>query len=223
MLFTFEFTGKMPLLLHHDNIEGQDTIKDWQASKEGEGKPKGDDRWPAWTWQTYLYTDGRHITMPADNLMSGLLTAGKRTSKLQPDGRPLGKGNYEELSQTGLLIHEDHLPILTPNQPVKMKDVLSLYDSPFSVQREKVKSLGFSLYLKPVAVGKAKHKRVRPRFEEWRLEGHVEIVDAAISEAALRAIFANLGKVGLGDWRPGAPWPKKPGRFGTFDCKLKRA
>ena len=51
----FELVGEMPLLMHWDNIEGGDTLKEWRQDPKNKNQSvPGDDRSPSWTWQTYL-------------------------------------------------------------------------------------------------------------------------------------------------------------------------
>ena len=76
MKVAFELTGEMPLLMHSDDVEAADELKEWRKDPANKDlSVAGDDRSPAWTWQTYLYSDGEHVTIPGANLMVNLRTA----------------------------------------------------------------------------------------------------------------------------------------------------
>lgn len=218
MIYDFEFSGVMPLLMHHDNIEGQDEVKAWLESDQGKKLSKaGDDRTPGWTWMTYLYTDGENITIPCDNIMAALRFGG---------GKVVLKGNatFKNLTQSGIVLMEEHYPLLVKGGPISLDKVLSLKDRPFSEQAAAAQKLGFKLYTKRAAVGKAKHVRVRPRFDEWSVKGQLQVHDPVITPSALTKILEATGRTaGLCDWRPGAEFPRKPGPYGTFTAKVKPA
>jgi hypothetical protein len=219
MLFEFELNGRMPAIMSHDNVEGADEVKAWLNSEDGRKVAvKGDDRSPPWGWTIRLYHDGEKVGIPAENLMSALLYAGERT-KIKGTNK-----SYKDLSQSGILIHEEIMPILVPDRPVLMKDIFKFHDAPFAEQSRRVRDLGFALYVKRVPVEKKKHVRVRPRFDEWRCKGTVEIVDPTITPEALGELLEFAGRrAGLMDRRPGAVYPRRPGQFGTFGVTLKRA
>lgn len=212
MIYDFEFTGQMPLLMHRDNIEGQDEVTAWQNSEHGKKvSKKGDDRSPAWLWHTYLYTDGQHITMPADNIMSALRFGGQKVTV--GDTRK----TFKELSQSGLFLVEEHYPLLVGGKPIPIAKIEAIRELPFPEQAEKVKKLGFALFMKRATIGKAKHIRVRPRFDEWAIRGQIQVLDPVITGESLAKILDATGRLaGFGDWRPGAEYPRKPGPFGTF-------
>ena len=70
MRIRFELTGIMPLIMHQDDVEASDLLNEWRKDPSNKNKSvAGDDRSPAWTWQTYLYSDGENVTLPAANLM----------------------------------------------------------------------------------------------------------------------------------------------------------
>ena len=104
MKFRFTLTGVSPLLLHADDIERSDQLTAWRKDHKNKNVSKaGDDRSPPWTWQTYVYSDGRNIVIPSDNLSASLLQAGGQM-KLS------GMKTYKELSQTGFFIHDREGP-----------------------------------------------------------------------------------------------------------------
>lgn len=219
-VFEFEFTGKMPLIMHWNNIEGRDELEEWRQTPEGKKLSKpGDDRTPPWSWHYYLYHDGQHVVMPTDNIMSALLFGGQKTTIIGAK-----KGSYKELSQSGLLVLDESYPILVGGKPIAMKEVAKLRDLKFSEQKARAAKLGIELYVKPVTIGKSSHIRVRPRFDEWSIRGKIEIIDPLISFEGLKLIMENTGRrAGLGDRRPGVVYPKIPGPYGTFDARIKRA
>jgi hypothetical protein len=223
MVFEFEFTGIMPLIMHHDSIEGADMVAEWINSPEGKKlSVKGDDRRPAWKWMYSLYPGEEHVVIPFDVLM-GAIRMG--ASKVSIDSGGKRRKSYEELSQSGLLIHEEETVLYTPDHPVRMADVEKLRNLPFAEMAQRVKKFGFTLYVKPVRVGrdKARHIRVRPRFDHWKTRGHIEITDPLITPEALKAILDASGRYGgLCDRRPGARYPQKPGPFGTYGVRLKQ-
>jgi hypothetical protein len=214
--FKFELTGRTPLLMHADDVEAADTLETWRKDPENKKQRKaGDDRSPAWTWMTYLYADGEQVVMPSDNIMTALRHAGAQITMS-------GQKTFKSVSQSGLLILEDHCELYTPKGQVSLAALKKLESKPFADQAKAVQALGFSLFVKRATVGQAKHVRVRPRFDDWRVSGTVDVIDPAIGEEVLRQMFDLAGRyAGLGDWRPSSP--KKPGHFGTFESKLKRA
>jgi hypothetical protein len=62
---------------------------------------------------------------------------------------------------------------------------------------------GWVVDLRNVVVGKSRIVRARPRFDDWRLDFEIEIVDEIITPEALREILEAAGQyVGLCDFRP---------------------
>lgn len=216
MKFNFKITGVSPLLVHADDVEKSDMLQSWR--KDGKNKAqstRGDDRSPAWTWQTYLYTNGLHLIIPVDNLMACLRDAAKMMTLS-------GMKSFKEASQCGIVFHDDFLDLIPGSgRPIKAEDIEAMKDLPFADQCEAAHALGFSLYVKRAKVGSAKHVRVRPKFDEWSLSGVVEVTAKEIQESHLREMFELAGFYkGLCDWRPGSP--KCPGRFGRFTTEIKR-
>lgn len=221
MTFEFELTGRMPLIMHNDNIEGADEVAEWINDPRNAGKSKpGDDRTPPWKWMISLYSIGDQVMIPNDNLMACFKYGASRV-RIDPK-RP---GSYEKLSQSGLLIHDAGIPLLVPDRPLKVRDIDKLRELPFAEQSRRVQALGFRLYTKRVLVEKKRHIRVRPMFEHWRAAGKVTIMDTeSIKPEALRQIGVAAGNEGgLMDRRPGVKWPKTPGPYGTFDFRIKAA
>lgn len=212
----FELVGEMPLLMHWDNIEGGDLLKEWrQDGKNKNQSIPGDDRSPPWTWKTYLYTDGEHVTIPQDNLMAALMAGATQVILKR-------QKTYKELSQSAILIASEHLHFeYADGKRLLMSVVDKMKDDPFTKQAEKCKALGFRLFCKRAKIGQAKHVRVRPRFDTWKVRGELQVLSDDLPFEKLELIFNYAGRAGLCDWRPNSP--KRPGPYGMFSSKLKRA
>ena len=215
-LYEFTLIGKTAILIHADDVEAADMLVDWRKNPANKNASvPGDDRSPAWTWQTYLYHDGTHLTVPADNLMVALRKAGA-------DMKLKGQKTFKALTQTAILPEAEHFPILVGGKPVPLAAVQEIADdATFRQHAEAVKPLGFTLFVKRAKVGQSKHVRVRPRFDEWSIKGVLRTTSDAINEDALRQLLEIAGnEAGLCDWRPSSP--KSPGSFGRFDATLKK-
>lgn len=211
--FSFRLVGHMPLLMHADDIWQADELVEWRKAPGNKNQSKaGDDRSPAWTWQTYLYHDGESVVMPAANIMVSLRTAGTQIILK-------GKKTYKELTQSGLLIDAEYCRFLCGGEEIPMAKINAMRDSSFTDQCKAVQKLGFNLFAKRARVGQSKHIRVRPRFEEWSVEGEINVISEDISDEVLHQIFEFAGRGGLGDWRPAC---KTPGPFGMFQSELER-
>lgn len=214
MKVSFELTGETPLLMHPDDIEAADEIKAWQKAPENKNfSVAGDDRSPAWGWQTNLYSDGIMVVMPAQNIMVCLRQAGSQMILKR-------QKTFKEISQSGLVIHDEYCRFFTGDTQVDLASIASLHDLPFSEQAEAVKELGFRLFVKRAKIGQSKHVRVRPRFDTWSVKGTIAITAKEITFEHLQQMFELAGRVGLCDWRPGC---KTPGPYGMFSAKLKKA
>ena len=215
MKFKFTLKSISPLLLHADDVELSDQVKAWRVAPDNKQiSVPGDDRSPPWTWMTYCYTNGTHITVPSDNLSACLLKAGAQVILK-------GQKTFKEATQCGLFIVHDHMPVLVDGKPIQVADINALRDFAFAKQAASVKDLGFTLFVKRAKVGAAKHVRVRARFEKWSLNGEVHVLAKEITEGHLKQIFDIAGFYkGLCDWRPGSP--KSPGRFGRFEVSLEK-
>jgi hypothetical protein len=195
--------------MHSDDVIEGDRLKEWRTSPRNKsvGVP-GDDRSPAWTWQTYLHHDGKHVAAPQEWIMAALRYAGaKLTLK--------GKTTFKSVSQSGLCITGDFLPLLVGGKQIPVKSIHAFADNAFSEHVNKCRSLGFDLSIKRAKIGSSKHVRVRPRFDDWRIDGKVVVDEPAITKDVLIQMFDIAGRLsGLGDWRPSSP--DKPGPYGTF-------
>jgi hypothetical protein len=219
MRYEFTVTGLTPLLLHADNLLWSDTLKEWRDSPENKAiSTRGDDRSPAWTWLGCIPPPfGEYVSIPADYLTSCLKQAGARV--------PTGKGTktYKEGAVSMIWFCEDEFPILIDDKPLSftaIKNRLS-EELDFTKHLKSVREMGFDLDARRAKIGQSKHVRVRPKFIEWGFKGSLEVQDdSALPERALASIFDQAGRVGIGDWRPGA---KTPGRFGMFAPTVKRA
>lgn len=214
----FELQGEMPLLMHWDNIEGADELKEWRSNPKNKNlSVPGDDRSPAFTWTTYLYTDGEYVTMPSDNVMAAVLAGAMQV----PPWWKTKKQSCKELSQTAILMPAEHLEFeFGDGLQLNMSQVDALKELPFGQQVKEVEKLGFRLFCKRAKVGQSKHVRVRPRFDTWRVRGELLVVSDELPLDKLQMIFDYAGRAGLCDWRPSSP--KRPGPYGMFVTKLKQ-
>jgi hypothetical protein len=103
--FKFKFTGNTAMLMHADDVEAADRLRDWRKDpSNNELSVPGDDRSPPWTWRTYLYAgdiDGqRQVVIPSSNVMAALRYAGSQMTL---------KGNktFKKLSQSGIAIMDE--------------------------------------------------------------------------------------------------------------------
>jgi hypothetical protein len=217
MLFDFTVTGTHDILFHADDVEQADLLAEWREDPENTNfSVRGDDRSPAWTWQTYLYHDGERLVWPSANLMVALRWAGAQV--LMPNNRR-GK-TFKELSQNGLLITQEFCEFLNRRRPVPWEAVQALKGLPFRGQKEGAKALGFDLFVKRARVGQAKHVRVRARFREWQVRGQLRVKREEITPEILGRIGEIAGTGGNGDWRPSG---KTPGPYGQAVWAFKRA
>lgn len=209
----FELTGIMPLIVHQDDVEASDTLQEWRKDPANKNlSVAGDDRSPAWTWQTYLYSDGENVTLPAANLMVCLRQAGAQLIMKK-------QKTYKEISQSGLLIPTEYLDFRCNGHAIPMAKIEAMRDDRFPVQMKKAQDLGFRLFIKRARVGQSKHVRVRPRFDRWSAGGTIQVLAPEISYEVLTQLFELAGRVGLCDWRPGC---KTPGPYGMFSATLKK-
>lgn len=217
-IYEFTLTGKSPLLMHSDNIEGASLIKAWQKNEKN--KPlsvAGDDRSPAWTWQTYLYTSENQIVIDNAAVMVSLRSAGAQ--KAIPTGKN-GK-TFKDATQYGIIPESESFPLLVGGKSVSTKRITELWgDTDYEKHEKLAKSLGFELFAKRAKIGQSKHIRVRPRFNEWSVRGRVFVTEAAITEEVFTDLLTIAGdRAGIGDWRPSS---KTPGPYGRFDVKVER-
>ncbi len=211
---TFVLRGRMPLLMHRDNIEASDLLDEWRKAPENKNISRaGDDRSPAWTWQTYLYHDGEHVAMPSENIMVALRQAGAQVIMKK-------QKTFKEITQSGLLIAQEFCEFRSRGQQIPIDKIESLHDQTFPQQREAVAGMGFKLFDKRAKIGQSKHVRIRPRFDDWEVTGTIQILKPEITWEVLQRLFEIAGSVGLCDWRPGC---KTPGPYGMFEPQLKAA
>jgi len=210
--FNFELTGIMPLLMHADDIEASDMLQEWRKDPANKNlSVAGDDRSPAWTWQTYCYSDGKHLAMPSENIMVALRQAGSQLILKK-------QKTFKEISQSGLLITTEHCEFRANGKQVPVESIRALRAKTFRDQAEGVQKLGFRLFAKRARVGQAKHVRVRARFDSWSVSGRIQVLVPEITEDILTRLFDLAGRVGLCDWRPGC---KTPGPFGMFTASVR--
>ena len=215
--YTFTLTGTTPLIMHRDDVEAADMVTAARKDKASKDQPRGDDRFPAWSWQTYLYDDGELVCLPSDNIRAALCKAG--ASIPIPKGRN-GK-TFKAATQSGIILTRESNAFFTGGEEVAIADCRALWDEDFTDQANAVRDLGFRLLLKRAAVGQSKHVRVRPIFDEWSCEGEVVVTAPEITKSILQELFDVAGIGGIGDWRPSSS--KKPGHHGQFSAKVKKA
>lgn len=211
MFVKFKLAGLSAFLFHADDVEQGDLLKEWRDDPDN--KPisvRGDDRSPPWTWQTYLYHDGKHLVCPADNVMVCLRQAGAQIIMNR-------QKTFKEASQSGILPDSEFFEFRCKGKQISMEAIRALRDKPFKAHADAAREMGFSLFMKRARVGQAKHVRVRARFDDWAIHGRVEVILPEITPAVIEKLFEIAGRVGLADWRPGC---KTPGPFGRFGSKL---
>lgn len=222
-VYSFVLNGITPLLMHADDVEQGDRLDAWRKDPGNKGVSKaGDDRSPPWSWKTYCYTDGEHLAIPADNLMAAMRYAGAQLILKK-------QKTFKSATQCGLVIQDLFCAIQVPTldadgqvtgwHKIKTADVEGI-EGPFVEHVNRAKQLGFKLFIKRAPVGASKHVRVRPRFEQWRVEGVIEVAMPEFTEDVLVKLFTIAGNyAGLCDWRPSSP--KSPGPFGRFVAQLR--
>jgi len=221
-LENYEFTlqGRMPILMHSEDIEGADRVKAWRRDPLHKNTDRGDDRHPAWTWVTYLYIDSKTglISIPQTSLIKMLVEAGK--SFKMPGSRKTLKGAVAALVQFNLI----NYPLtFDGDKQVNYEALLPIADmEKFDKQAEEVRKLGFTIDMRRVTVGTNKHIRCRPHFHNWSITGRIRVdnTDGTIDKTTVEELFNFAGRFqGLCDYRPSA---RNPGPFGTFDATVKR-
>lgn len=208
----FELKGIMPLLMHWDDVEQADTLTAWRKDPSNKQiSAAGDDRSPAWTWQTYVYNDGSNVVMPSHNLMVALRSAGTQIIMKK-------QKTFKEASQNGLILTTEFLEFKTGGKQIKVADLNKLRNKPFRDHVDGAQKLGFTLDVRRARVGTSKHIRVRPRFDDWTITGSIMILAKEITHEILDQMFGLAGRGGLCDWRPSC---KTPGPYGMFEAKIK--
>lgn len=215
--YEVEIKGKSPLLMHWDNIDWADDMSAWKDDPRNRGDSKaGDDRTPAWRWIGHTYNDGQQVVMPCDNIMRAIMEGGAMVPV--PGGR--GGKTFKAQTQSGMMPIDGHWPVECDGRLIAWSDVQALMnEKAFSVHKQRVRELGFSLSVKRAKVGTSKHVRVRPQFNSWILRGRIGVWDEKLTKDVLAEILQFAGEYkGLGDWRPGG---RTPGPFGRFDAVLR--
>lgn len=210
MNLKFFVSGLTPLLMHADNVDMRDHVSGWRKDPKNKNISKpGDDRSPPWTWHTYLYHDGQHLAIPTDNLWICLRDAAKSVTLK-------GQKTFKNSAAAGICFIDEYAPLLV-GRDRKVVSVASLdviRDLPYVEQLVAVRDLGFTLYCKPVKVGKSKHIRVRPKFLPWAIEGELTITADELTMPVMRQIGDIAGRYkGIGDGRPSSPNPYPYGQF----------
>lgn len=214
MRVKFTITGQTPLLMHADNVEAADLLEQWRKDPNNKDKSKaGDDRQPGWTWQSYLYSDGKHVAIPSANLMVGLRQAGAKMILK-------GVTTYKQASQSELCVLSEFIDFsFGKEKSLPIADVLKVRDKPFAEQSAWAIERGFKIDVRRAAIGRAKHVRTRARFDSWQIQSEMEVYSPdVLTPEVLTQLFDIAGRGGLGDWRPAC---KTPGAFGMFSTKLK--
>ena len=206
---------RTPMLHHWDNIEWADRMMAWQKVPANKAASKaGDDRTPPWRWFGSLYRNFDRVAWPVDNLMSALMRGGAKT----PTGK--GTGSFKSQTQSGIIPTEPYCRFTNHGKEIVVTNLLREIEAlSWEAQNALVADLGFMLDVRRVKIGKARHIRVRPRFDEWEIETTLSVTDDAISRDVLTLIGEQTGQyVGLGDWRPGSP---TPGSWGMFSFEVE--
>lgn len=228
MDYQFELVGIMPLIMHADDIEAGERLQAWRKNPQNKRNSEAGTDWsPAWTWHTYLYTDGKHIAMPQANIAVAIRGgAAQIVMKKQK--------TFKEASQSSLMIGAEYCDFFCGGRIEFGKDgkrvhidkhqvpvsfLEEIHDLPRAEQVELCAEKGIDLWAKRAKVGMSKHVRVRPRFKSWSVRGIITVFeDALISRDTLQQFLDLAGRSGLCDWRPSSP--KSCGPFGTFQARI---
>lgn len=209
------YTGTYDMLMHKDNLIHDPKVKKWRSVNKD--SPRGDDRYPAWTFLGYIYEKDGVVGFDRTMLATNLSEGGKGVTKS-------GKKTYKEPMLTSFDINEDFVPIKVNGKPISIKELGKLmaednqdFDDAYIPAAEK---LGLPLDVRRAKVGMNKHVRVRPVVPSgWTLEYTATVNTEEIPLDDLEQVFHIAGtNKGIGDWRPGAP---KPGPFGRFEVTFK--
>jgi hypothetical protein len=216
--YAVTLTGATDLLMHRDNIDFGAKTRAWQKDPANKKMSvAGDDRSPAWSWLSCLYTSGGQVVIDSDNIMSMLRDGGKKCSA------PTGRGSMKAQTQSGIICNEIGWPItLADGRNIDSNALLALVkESEFEEHEKAAQEAGFVLFVKRARVGTSKHVRVRPRFSNWSASGTLTVVDPSITQEMLQHILTFAGCFcGVGDWRPSSPTPGQFGRFTATITKL---
>lgn len=213
MRYEFTLSGISAFFSHRDDVLASDELAKWRKDPANKSiSVAGDDRSPAWTWMTYLYTDGKHICVLADAVMVALRFAGAKMTMKKME-------TFKAATQSGIVIDQEFLPMLVGGKPIAVADIGKLKTQPFEEQAAAVEKLGFKLDVRRAVVGKSKHVRVRPRFDQWSVKGSLSVDEPAITTPVLGQLFEIAGnRSGIGDWRPSS---KSAGPYGRFTVQVR--
>lgn len=210
-------TGKgSDLLMHGNSMDGKLRQSKWQKDPRNKNVgEKGSDMWPAWTWTNYLYHDNVRVCMMSDNIHANLTEAASRISAG-------GKATFSSIFAGGFICDQAYSAVVVAGHEVLMKDVkkMLMNDREFEAHMKFAEEQGFELFVKPVAVGKKKHTRVRPRFPDWEVQFTASIFDDRITNKVLEQVFFEAGSIGLGDWRTSNK-NMRPGQYGHFTAMFR--
>ncbi len=138
-----------------------------------------------------------------------------------------GRGRKQSIKEevaTGIFFAEPSFPLLVGPQRklISIADIEAIKDKEFVDQRAAVRAMGFDVDVRRATVGRAKHVRTRPRFDQWAVDGSVLVnTTGNITLSVVNELFSIAGMLrGIGDWRPCS---KKPGPFGTFTAEIAKA
>jgi len=215
--YAVTITGKMPLLMHRDNIEWSDQMEAWRNNASNKkGSKAGDDRSPAFRWLGCLYHDDEHVWIPSENIARCLMEGG---AMVPVPGGKNGK-TFKSQTQSGMMCAEPGWRLQVGGKYISHDSLFSLESQPnFAEHIAEAKKQGFTLFVKRAKIGTQKHVRVRPRFDDWSASGSIVVMDEQITIEVLAEVLEYAGRYkGLGDWRPGG---KTPGPYGTFTATVK--
>ena len=216
MKFVMQITGRTPLLMHQDNLEWQDKLKEWLADPDNKKRSvPGDDRHPGFTWIGSIYEANGKAVLTQDMLLKCLVNAGAKVIKQRTT-------TYKAVVASAVYMDAVDFPLTVGGDEVPIGELIAKLADEFDYQKhcKAVEKCGFTLYAKRAPIGGAKHVRVRPRFDQWECVVTGEVEESELSRDMFTRIAAIAGaRVGLGDWRPSAP--KSPGSYGMFSAELK--
>lgn len=219
ILYTFESLGRTRIIFHRNDVLAGDRVKAWRDDHKK--TPKGDDRYPPWTWKTYLYHDGECVVVPTGNVSAALGRAGVEFTLTGT------RKTLKAAAVSCLLFPQESLRVYPAGKttPIRMQDVIDIDDeAPFAEHVAPAAKLGFILDVQRVPIGKKQHVHVRPCLPPgWRITGtFYNVQPDRIPEEQLKKLWKNVGEFeGLCDWRPGAP--NHPGHHGKFETTIARA
>lgn len=216
MKFTMTITGRTPLLMHKDNLDWQDRMKEWISDPDNKKKSvPGDDRTPGFTWIGSMYEADGKVVLENDMLFKCLVNAGAKVIKK-------GNTSYKGSVASGVFLDELTFPLLIAKKEVQVGNLIKRLAEEMDYKKhcEEVAKLGFSLFAKRAAVNGSKHVRVRPRFEEWACVVSGEVDEDELPKTMFEKIVGIAGtRIGVGDWRPSAK--QSPGPYGMFSTEVK--